>query len=367
MKYFISTLIFLHGAIHLMGFIKAYKLAQIEQLTVSISKFSGILWLLAFLLFMVAGITYLIKWDWWYAFAFTAVTISTFLIISAWQDAKFGIIANIIILVTAVVGFGISSFHNTYINDVQAGLEKTASVNESILSEADIDDLPEPVKKYIRNSESIGKPRVNNFRLEFTGRIRKDENSEWMPLTAVQYTFIDNASRYFFMKAKMKKLPVAGYHCFENGEASMDIRLFSLFKVQYQSGKEMNISETVTFFNDMCCMAPASLIDKRIKWIETDGNNVKASFTSNNITITAWLYFNHKGELINFVSDDRYAYDDKAGMQQMPWYTPLKNYKEVDGINMYSSAEAIYKYPEKDFCYATFDLTHVEYNCKEIK
>ena len=37
MKYFFSALLFLHGAIHLMGFLKAFKLAEIEQLNTNIS------------------------------------------------------------------------------------------------------------------------------------------------------------------------------------------------------------------------------------------------------------------------------------------------------------------------------------------
>lgn len=366
MKYFFSFLIFLHGAIHLMGFLKAYKLAQIEQITASISKFSGILWLFTFTLFMVSGITYLAKLNCWYVFAFAAVIISAILIGGVWHDAKFGTIANVIILCSAIVGFGTSSFQNKFEKDVRAGIAQTGTFQESILTGADIEYLPEPVKKYIRNSGAIGKPKVNNFRLAFTGKMRKDEKSEWMPITAVQYSFINDASRYFFLKAKMKGLPVAGYHRYKNGEAKMDIKLFSLIKVQYQAGKEMNISETVTFFNDMCCMAPATLIDKRIKWIETNGNIVRASFTNHNITIFANLFFNDKGELTNFVSNDRYAYDDKEGMIKLPWSTPLKNYREINGMNRFTTAEAIYKYTEKDFCYAIFHLTNVDYNCKEM-
>ena len=83
----------------------------------------------------------------------------------------------------------ISALYKKYEKDVQAGLQQTASAPESILTETDIEHLPEPVKKYIRNSGSIGKSRVNNFRLEFTGKIRKDEKSEWMPFTTVQYNF----------------------------------------------------------------------------------------------------------------------------------------------------------------------------------
>lgn len=107
--------------------------------------------------------------------------------------------------------------------------------------------------------------------------------------------------------------------------------LFSLFKVQYQDGAEMDMAETVTFFNDMCCMGPATLIDKRINWLEIDNNEVKASFTNNNITIYAWLYFNDIGELENFNSNDRYDYN--AG-KKVPWSTPLKDYEEVNGYKL---------------------------------
>lgn len=273
----------------------------------------------------------------------------------------------IIVLSIGVVWFGTFTFHKKYENDVKEGLSQNASVQESLLTDADIEKLPNPVKKYIRHSGSIGKPKVNNFRLEFTGQIRKDEESAWMPFTTVQYNFIEPSNRLFFMKAVMKKLSVAGYHCFKDGKAFMDIRVFSILKVQYQTGIEMGISETVTYFNDMCCMAPASLIDKRIKWIETDGDNVRAEFTNNNITISAWLYFNDHGELINFISEDRYAYDNNKIMRKLPWYTPLKDYIEVDGFRLAGYAEAIYKYPEGELCYGTFSIKHVEYNCKELK
>ena len=169
-------------------------------------------------------------------------------------------------------------------------------------------------------------------------------------------------TRLFFMKAVMKGLPVAGFHRFINGDAFMDIRLLSLFKVQYQSGKEMGIAETVTFFNDMCCMAPATLIDQRIKWLDSDDNSVNAEFSNNGITISARLYFNDKGELVNFVSDDRYAAGENNIMKRLRWSTPIKEYREVDGYKLPAYAEAIYSYPEGDLCYGTFNLRLITYN-----
>jgi len=366
MKSVLPILLFFHGAIHLIGFLQAYKIIQIGQGNPEISKFAGILWLITFLLLLISGIAHLSKADWWYILAFLGILISSIVIVLSWEEAKYGTIANIIILAAVISGYGASAFYKVYKLDVRNGLRQTTAISESILVEDDIEHLPEPVKKYIRNSGAPGKPKLTNFRLEFKGQIRKDEQSEWMPFTTVQYNFLNTSTRLFFMKAVMKKLPVAGYHCFKNGEAFMDIRLFSLFKVQYQSGKEMGISETVTFFNDMCCMAPASLIDKRIKWIESDGNKVKAEFTNNNITIGAWLYFNDNGELVNFISDDRYASGENNTMQRFPWLTPVKEYKDVDGYNLPTYAEAIYSYPQGDFCYGIFRLSHINYNCTEF-
>lgn len=352
-----------HGAIHLLGFVKAFGFAKVEQLNGDISRVAGVFWLLAFLFFLVASIAFLAKADWWFIVATIAVIISTILISISWSDAKFGTIANIIILFAIVIGYGTWNFAQKYKKEVITDLSHASATPASLLTEKDIEVLPQPVQKYIRYAGAIGKPKVNNFKIEFIGKIRKDEQSKWMTFTTEQYNFLEVTHRLFFMKAVMKGLPVAGFHCFKNGTAYMDIRLFSLFKVQYMDGKEMGISETVTFFNDMCCMAPATLIDKRIKWLEVKDNKVRASFSNNGITISAWLYFNDKGELINFTSSDRYAAGENNSMKQLPWSTPLKDYKAINGYNLAGFAEAVYTYPTGDLCYGTFSITNIEYNC----
>ena len=362
MKYIFSTLLFLHGAIHLMGFAKAFDYALVENIHSEISKTSGLFWLVTCVLFLAAGIAFLAKADWWYLISLVAVLLSTFLIVSVWKDAKFGTIANMIILAGSVFGYGTSSYHRLYQREVNLNLSHNNSLPGSFLTEHDLTGLPEPVKKYIRYTGSLDKPKVNNFRIEFSGKIRKNEQSAWMPFTSEQYNFMEVATRLFFMKAVMKGLPVAGFHRFKNGDAFMDIRLLSLFKVQYQSGKEMGIAETVTFFNDMCCMAPATLTDKRIKWLDSDSNSAHAEFSNNGITISARLYFNDRGELVNFVSDDRYAAGENNTMQRLRWSTPLREYRKVDGYRLATSAEAIYTYPEGDLCYGTFNLRHITYN-----
>lgn len=228
----------------------------------------------------------------------------------------FGTVAGLILVGAVVIRYATLRYYRQYLKDVTAGLKQSANSEKSLLTEADTAQLPEPVRKYLNITGSMYKPKVSHFKVEFTGKIRKDEQSEWMPFTSQQYNFMQSPKRLFFMKAVMKGMPVAGYHRFTTEKASMYIRLFSLFKVQFQKGPEMDLSETVTFFNDMCCLAPPTLIDSRITWLTVHDNSVNASFKIGNMTVSAWLFFNEEGQLINFISEDRYSAD--AG-KQLPW------------------------------------------------
>lgn len=352
----------IHGLLHFLGFAKAFGYGNITQLTKEISKPIGFFWLIAALLFIFTVVFYIFKKDFWIHIAIIAVLLSQILIIFYWNDAKYGSIANGFILMVIIVGFFQIKFKQTYKNEVKLGLSFTSNLPKTILNDADIEELPEPVQKYLRYTSCIGKPIVYNFYAEFAGKIRDHAKPVWMPLSSEQYNFMINTTRLFYLDATKRMMPVAGFHCFKNGQAYMDIRLLSMFKVAYEDGPKMDISETVTFFNDMCVLAPASLIDKRIVWSEVESNKVKASFTLNEITVSAWLYFNEKGELVNFVSEDRYALGDHGIIEKLKWSTPLRDYKFINGHKLASYAETIYSYPDGDFTYATFTLKDIKYN-----
>ncbi len=360
MKHLLPLLLILHGAIHLMGFVKAFELARINEIHHAISRPAGIVWLLVAVLFITAGVLHYFS-DRWFIPAFAATVLSTVLVIATWSDSRFGMIPNMIILIACVIAFATWNYKNVYHTDIRKAASLQGTPDTSFLTENDLARLPLPVQQYIRLAGFVGKPRVTGFKTVFEGKIRKDETAPWMPFTCEQHNFLKVPTRLFFMDATMKGLPVAGYHHFKNGTAVMDIRLLSLLKVQYAEGPEMDQSETVTFFNDMCVMAPAMLTDERITWIETNGNTVTCSFTNNGITVHATLFFNDKGELVNFISNDRFAYGEKGTMTKVPWQTPIKKYVDIRGYHLPAEAEMIYNYPEGDLCYGVFGLREVDY------
>ena len=96
MKTAIAIFMTIHGLIHLLGFVKAFKLAEIKDFKMPISKLAGIFWLVSFLLITSAEILYLSGNSIYLGLGFTAILISQIMIIGAWNDAKFGTIPNII-------------------------------------------------------------------------------------------------------------------------------------------------------------------------------------------------------------------------------------------------------------------------------
>ncbi len=253
-----------------------------------------------------------------------------------------------------------------YLNEVRLRLQSEKTGTPEILTENDMQHLPEPVKKYIHYAGFVGKEKISNVFLKASGQIRSSEKSGWMQFTSEQYNFFDSPFRAFYIHAVKMGVPVVGLHLYKNETATMVIKLLNLFKVVDAKGHEMNQAETVTVLNDMCFMAPGSLINKNITWKTMDAGQVKATFTNGQITVSAILTFDDEGKLVNFLSYDRYETDGKI-FTNLPWETPVKEYRTVNGYKLPSKADVIYKRPEGDFCYLEFRLEEIKYNVISFK
>jgi hypothetical protein len=368
MKILFLILLLVHGLIHLMGFTKAFQLAELSQLTKEISKPAGAFWLLTAILFLGAFALMLLRSETWWICAGIGVICSQVLIILSWTDAKYGTILNVIVIVPVLISFMSalpSSFQNRYRAEVRDRLSVTHQ--SSLVTESDIQHLPVPVQKYLRYTGAVGKPMVFNFRALNHGAMRRSLQSDWMDIKAQQYNFYDDRARLFYIEMTMFGLPLNALHAYIGPSATMRIEAASVVQIVDARGEKMNQSETVTMFNDMCCLAPPTLIDSAIRWEAVDSLTAKASFTNQGHTIAAVLSFNENGELVNFISNDRFLSGDGKTYLSYPWSTPVREYKEFNGRKVATYGEAIWHMPEGEFPYAKFNLSEIEYNCSVLK
>jgi len=360
MRYILVFLLLIHGIIHFLGFTKAFHIGS-SKLTKEISKPVGILWLLDGISFCSAALLIVLHQQEWIWVVFTGAIVSELLIIGSWKDAKFGTVINLILVIVVILNWGSVQFEKSYQKDVQAHLKQTAGVSGDILTEADLKDLPAIIQQYLHYTGMVNKPKIKNIRIVFEGEMRS-KSKDYFPFVSEQYNFFDRpAARLFFMKGKMFGITVPGYHKYENAKASMDIRLFGLFSVIKKTGPLMDTTETVTLFNDMCVFAPATLTDNRIQWKTINDTTIKARFTNEGISISAILYFNRQGQMINFLSTDRTEIGD---MQRYPFTTPVSDYKEIHGYLLPTKGETVWQYPDGKFTYGRFYLKDIEYNCR---
>lgn len=231
----------------------------------------------------------------------------------------------------------------------------------SNITEEDLDKLPQIVQDYLHYVGVVGSPKVYRYEVEMTGEMKLDETKEFSPVTILQTSTVNPDVRLFYMDMTYNGLKISGLHHYEDEQAIMKVKILDVFKVVDEAGEYMDQAETVTIFNDMCLLAPGSLIDDRIEWTEIDSTTVEASFTNKEITIHATLYFASDGRLINFISNDRYAIIDGTPIL-VPWSTPISEYHIVNGLNLPYKGKAIWHFTDYDFTYITLTIEDVTYN-----
>lgn len=224
--------------------------------------------------------------------------------------------------------------------------------------------MPLPVQRYLRATGAVGKPRPRNMRLSFQGDIRS-KDGPWMPFTTMQTNTFEPPARFFWMDATMKGLPTKGFHAYDNGTATMRIKLLGLFTVMEAHGPMMDTAETVTWFNDLCLFAPGALVDPRITWEPIDDHSARATFAHKGIHISAVLVFDAQEHLVDFISDDRYALLDDQPPRKYRFSTPASEHGPIAGLVLPHYGETIWMLPDGPFTYGRFRLRSVEYDVKE--
>ena len=241
-------------------------------------------------------------------------------------------------------------------NEVRSAMEKSKGM-QGIITEEYARSLPQPLKKYFEYTGWIGKDIVSSFTLTFSGEFKMDVKKDWIKVKSVQYNFAQPAARFFNISGSL----FSGRDKYEAGKGEMLIKILSIFNVVNARGPEMDQSALVTFFNDACLMAPGMLPALDITWESVDPNHVKGTIRDSGMEVSGILEFNDIGELINFVTFDRYMSSDGKHYDKNPWSTPVKNYREYGGVRAPSFGEGIHHLPSGLFTYARFNVENIEY------
>lgn len=131
-----------------------------------------------------------------------------------------------------------------------------------IVTEQDLEGLPEPVQKWLKQANIVGREKTFAVRLRQKGLIRTTKKQPWMPAQAEQYFTVDRPG--FVWKVKVKVNPflfLVGRDKYFEGKGNMLIKLLAFVNVVNARGKEIDQGTMLRYLGEIVWFPSAALSD----------------------------------------------------------------------------------------------------------
>lgn len=351
----------LHGLIHLMGFFKAFGLARFEELKLDISRPAGMFWLVAAVLFAVSALLYSLKRDTWWVWALAAIALSQTLIILAWSDARFGTIANILLLIAAVVACGDWRFRHLAEKEIVALMPEAAQSGTALLHHPGFDSLPRPVQRWLHFTGAAAHPAIQSVHLRQTGRMRTTPEGKWMPVQAEQW--FNTIEPAFIWLARVNVAPglhLSGRDKFVQGKGHMLIRLLSLIPVADSKGAEIDQGSMLRYMGELAWWPTAAIRDY-FRWEEIDENSARLCMNYGGLQAKGTFVFDRQGRMLRFEAMRYYNHKDGARLE--PWVVEAdpSHYRNLGGVLIPTRAAVTWKLTGGEFNWFNLEIAEIDY------
>jgi hypothetical protein len=246
-----------------------------------------------------------------------------------------------------------------------AGLQlSTTEVEPRVVTEGDLERLPDTAQRYMRFMRVLGRPRDVSFRAHWDGSFRMSPHQAWRPCEVWQYNTSLDVARIFHMRLNVSGIvPTYVRDLYVHGGGHMAGKILDRFKVADDASEKVTIGELVTYLNDALLFAPSMLLGPATRWEAVNDGAFDVSLTDWERTVKARVYVDADGAVFNFSTTDRFGQEPanrKAGLVRTKWTTPVDGWECAGGRMRPKSAQAIWHYPSGDFAYAELSSRGME-------
>lgn len=365
MRIALLILIGIHGIIHLFGFLKAFGISEFNAISQPISKTYGTLWLLTFIFFIITVFFNLIHSDYWWLSGFLAVIASQVLIFNYWSDAKFGTIANLIILLALILSYSSFDFKSKIVKEREKLFESSQSVSEKVITKETISKLPSIIQKWLINNGTISKKPIYNVYLTQELQLKlKPEQTTWNCGMAEQYFTIQPPAFNWNINTEMNSiLSIVGRDKFVDGKGEMVIKLLSLIPVANAKNNEKVNQATLQRYLAEIVWFPSASLSEDIKWETIDDNSARAIMEYKGTEGSGEFYFDNNGNFERFVA---MRYQDSNDDKPTKWTVTATKTEERNGIKIPIECEASWELESGKWTWLKLKITDIQYNVNKM-
>ncbi|HQG77151.1 MAG TPA: hypothetical protein PLS58_06655 [Bacteroidales bacterium] len=354
-------IVFLHGLIHILGFVKGSGISEVKALKLPVSSLEGVIWLVAALLITVFGTLKSTNYRYAWLAGFIAVAVSQTLVIMFWEDARAGTLPNIMILLVSIASLGNFNFKKQVEAETANLLGKVKDTTTRVMVENDIKELPEPVKQWLHRTGAIGKPYIISGRVVQRAQMKmKPGQKRWIRASALQYSTIPVPGFIWTVNAEMNPLVYfMGRDKYFEGQGEMLIKLNSLFNVANEKGPRLTESTVQRYLGEMVWF-PSLAPGKNITWEQVDDVTVRAEMNYKGVTAGGTFHFSKEGDFISY-SAQRFM-ENSPDAQRFEWVLDVEEYGTFGGIKVPSRMTATWKLPDGDWTWLMLEIEDIKYN-----
>lgn len=215
----------------------------------------------------------------------------------------------------------------------------------------DTENLPTPVKRYFEACGYIGAPKMTYMKAVYKDvDFLLSANKPYTKIDYTQYNFVHAPVRMAFIDTSMFGIPFQGLDSYIDGKGAMKGVLAKTFTLFNEVGPEMDVACLVTVLSE-CLIVPNIALQEYIHWESIDDTHAKATISYYGISASGTFTFSENGELLSFITYDRWAVETDGTKTQTPWSILLSDYEEKDGIKLPTGFKAIWHYEKGDSVY----------------
>jgi hypothetical protein len=230
-----------------------------------------------------------------------------------------------------------------------------------IITKQDIAHLPNVVQNWLKSTGILDKSSIFSAYLEQELlMLMKPGQKKWMEAKASQVFTVEPPAFNWSVNLKMNAFTkVLGRDKFENGEAEMIIKLFSIMPiVNIKKNKKVNQAALQRYLAEIIWF-PSAAVSPYIQWEAIDDHSAKATMNCGETSGSGFFYFDDDG---NFKKYAAMRYKDADDSHPTEWTVAVIRSQTLNGIKIPVEAKVSWKLSEGDWTWLQLRVTKINYS-----
>jgi len=255
-----------------------------------------------------------------------------------------------------------SLFTDKYINDEISKISNDQGPAKSIAGIDSLNSFPLVLNKYFGYAIIDSNASPKSVKINLSGKLKTDENSEWKNLIVEQYYSIAKPGYVWNSKLEMNRFVWArAIESYSSGKGNILIKLFSSIKISDAFGNPVDQSCLTRYLIESVFFPTALLPGGNLYWKFIDQGKLKAVIRDGSLNAEAVFYFNNIGQIVKIETSDRYR-TIKTGYSKTQFSITFSDYKLFGGFNIPTSFSTNWHTEKGIFNFGKFNITGVQYN-----